>query len=74
MSSVFHLVFFCFSDFASQSGKLFDLLTCEKRFHRFKDAEGGGGHCRGLGAMQWEQATFDWLNEVLARSNVRPTA
>jgi hypothetical protein len=54
-------------DFASQSRKLFDLLTCEKRLHRFMDDEGAGGHCCGLGATLWEGVTFDWLDEVLAR-------
>ena len=54
-------------DFASQSTKLFDLLTCEKRLHRFTDAEGAGGHCSGLGATLWEEVVFDWLAEVLAR-------
>lgn len=54
-------------DFASQSGKLFNLLTCEKRLHRFTDAEGAGGHCSGLGATLWEEVVFDWLGEVLAR-------
>lgn len=53
-------------DFASQSQKLFDLLTCEKRFHRFTEAEGAGGHCCGLGATLWESVAFDWLDEVLA--------
>jgi pimeloyl-ACP methyl ester carboxylesterase len=59
-------------DFASQSQKLFDLLTCEKRFHRFADEEGAGGHCCGLGATLWEGVTFDWLDEVLARKNAQP--
>ena len=52
-------------DFASQGSKLFDLLTCEKRFQRFSEAEGAGGHC--LGATLWGQATFDWIGEALAR-------
>jgi pimeloyl-ACP methyl ester carboxylesterase len=59
-------------DFASQSQKLFDLLTCEKRFHQFADDEGAGGHCCGLGATLWEGVTFDWLDEVLARKNTQP--
>ncbi|MFM7677118.1 MAG: alpha/beta hydrolase family protein [Synechococcus sp.] len=54
-------------DFASQSRRLFELLTCEKHFHRFEDAEGAGGHCCGLGATLWEEVTFDWLAEVLTR-------
>ena len=61
-------------DFASQSPQLFDLLTCEKRFHRFADDEGAGGHCCGLGATLWEGMTFDWLDEVLARKNAQPFA
>jgi hypothetical protein len=59
-------------DFASQSSRLFDLLTCEKRFQRFSEADGAGGHCCGLGATQWEQATFDWIGERLARTNAQP--
>jgi X-Pro dipeptidyl-peptidase-like protein len=43
-------------DFASQSRKLFDLLTCEKRFHQFTEAEGAGGHCCGLGAARYGRA------------------
>jgi pimeloyl-ACP methyl ester carboxylesterase len=53
-------------DFASQSGRLFDLLTCAKRLHSFSAAEGAGGHCCGLGATLWEGVVFDWLDDVLA--------
>ncbi len=53
-------------DFASQSGKLFDLLTCAKQLHRFSVAEGAGGHCCGLGVTLWEQVAFDWLGQTLA--------
>lgn len=60
-------------DFASQSVKLFELLTCEKRLHRFTDAEGAGGHCSGLGATLWEGVVFDWLAEVLARRGFNPS-
>jgi alpha-beta hydrolase superfamily lysophospholipase len=59
-------------DFASQGQKLFELLTCEKRFRRFAENEGAGGHCCGLGAALWEGVTFDWLDEVLARKNAQP--
>lgn len=41
----------------------------KKRFHRFTETEGAGGHCCGLGATLWEQVTFDWLDEVLVRGN-----
>ena len=52
-------------DFATQSGWLFDLLTCDKHLHRFSAAEGAGGHCCGLGATLWEGVAFDWLDQVL---------
>jgi pimeloyl-ACP methyl ester carboxylesterase len=48
-------------DFASQSRKLFDALTCEKQFHGFTEAEGAGGHCEGMGQMVWQDAVFSWL-------------
>jgi hypothetical protein len=54
-------------DFASQSQRLFDLLTCEKRLVKFTEAEGAGGHCCGLGQTVWEGQVFDWLDEVLAQ-------
>ncbi len=56
-------------DFASQSQKLFDLLTCEKKLERFTEAQGAGGHCCGLGAALWESITFDWIAEVLDRAD-----
>ena len=52
-------------DFASQSQRLYDLLNCEKRFHRFAESEGAGGHCCGLGATLWETVAFDWIDQVL---------
>ncbi len=52
-------------DFASQSQKLFDLLTCPKKLVRFTEAQGAGGHCCGLGQTLWEETVFDWLDETL---------
>jgi Alpha/beta hydrolase family len=52
-------------DFASQSKRLYDLLGCEKRLHRFTAAEGAGGHCCGMGVTLWENVAFDWIDEVL---------
>lgn len=52
-------------DFASQSQRLYDLLSCKKRFHRFAESEGAGGHCCGLGATLWENVAFDWIDKVL---------
>jgi hypothetical protein len=33
---------------------------------RFTAAEGGGGHCEGMGEMLWQQAAFAWLSGALA--------
>jgi pimeloyl-ACP methyl ester carboxylesterase len=52
-------------DFASQSQKLFDALTCEKEFHGFSAAEGAGGHCEGMGQLVWQDVVFSWLAEHL---------
>ena len=54
-------------DFASQSRKLFELLTCEKQFVRLAEKDGAGGHCCGLGQTLWEEAVFGWLDEILGR-------
>ncbi len=55
-------------DFASQSRKLFDALTCEKELHHFSMAEGAGGHCEGLGQLVWQQVVFSWLSDRFAGS------
>ena len=52
-------------DFASQSGTLFDALTCEKTFHEFSAAEGAGGHCEGMGQILWQEVVFSWLSTQL---------
>ena len=52
-------------DFASQSRKLFDALTCEKEFRGFTEAEGAAGHCEGMGQMVWQDVVFPWLAERL---------
>jgi hypothetical protein len=52
-------------DFASQSRKLFEALTCEKEFHAFSAGEGAGGHCEGLGQSLWQDVVFTWLSEQL---------
>jgi hypothetical protein len=50
-------------DFASQSRKLFEALTCEKDFHEFSARQGAGGHCEGLGQLLWQDVVFTWLAE-----------
>jgi pimeloyl-ACP methyl ester carboxylesterase len=53
-------------DFASQSRTLYDALTCPKQYRPFTAAEGGGGHCEGMGQRLWEQVVFSWLSRVVA--------
>jgi pimeloyl-ACP methyl ester carboxylesterase len=53
-------------DFASQSSTLFDALTGPKQYREFTAAEGGGGHCEGMGQQLWQQAVFPWLSRVIA--------
>ena len=58
-------------DFAGQSQVLFGALTAEKEFRAFTEAEGGGGHCEGLGATLFEETVFDWLDGVLPSAPAR---
>ncbi|MES1180754.1 MAG: alpha/beta hydrolase, partial [Verrucomicrobiota bacterium] len=59
-------------DFASQSQKLFDLLKCEKKLMSFKEAQGAGGHCCGLGQTLWEETVFDWLDDLFGFRGDKP--
>ena len=54
-------------DFASQSQKVYDELTCEKEFRELPAAMGTGGHCCGLGQQIWQDVAFEWLAEVIDR-------
>src|SRR5947209_1671837 len=53
-------------DFASQGQQLYDALTCDKEFRKIAAADGGGGHCCGLGQQLWTQIAFGWLEEKIA--------
>ncbi|MEU0498863.1 alpha/beta fold hydrolase [Mycobacterium sp. NPDC006124] len=55
-------------DFAAQGELLFDKLTCERRLTTFSEAEGGGGHCEGLGSTLFEGYAFDWVDRILGRA------
>ena len=52
-------------DFASQGDRLVAALGAPVTVHRFAAADGGGGHCEGLGATLFEDVVFDWLDETL---------
>lgn len=50
---------------ATTARRLYEALTCPKRFFLFHEADGAGGHCEGLGQLRFHQVAFDWLDEVL---------
>ena len=54
-------------DFAAQGQVLYDQLQpgIRKELKRFREAEGAGGHCEGLGATLFEGYAFDWLDDVV---------
>jgi len=58
-------------DFASQSERAFEALTCEKEIRRLPADLGTGGHCCGLGQLIWQHVAFGWLGTVLARTPTR---
>ncbi len=49
--------------FAGQPGRLYDMLTCEKRLVRFTTAEGAAGHCQPMARALAAQRFFDFLDD-----------
>lgn len=54
-------------DIGITADALFDVLTCEKTRLKFSTAEGAGEHCEAGARSLFNQKTFDWLDDVLAR-------
>jgi dienelactone hydrolase len=52
-------------DFASQSDKLFEALSCPKELRKLSAKDGCAGHISGLGQQRWQQEAFGWLASVL---------
>ena len=52
-------------DLSTDARKLYDALTCPKRYHRFLSAEGSGQHCESGARTLFHQHAFDWLGQVL---------
>ncbi|HYC25265.1 MAG TPA: alpha/beta fold hydrolase [Roseiarcus sp.] len=50
----------------ASGAKLYEQLTCPKRFERFKSRDGAGAHCESGARGLFNQIAFDWLDEVLA--------
>ena len=54
-------------DIVAYAKVLFDVLTCEKQFMTFTNAEGAGEHCEDGNRSLFHQRAFDWLDDVLER-------
>jgi pimeloyl-ACP methyl ester carboxylesterase len=52
-------------DLSADAEKLYDALTCVKRYYQFTAAEGAGQHCEGAARTLFHARAFDWLSEVL---------
>ena len=52
-------------DLSADARKLYDALTCPKRYYQFRSAEGAGQHCESGARTLFHQHAFDWLSEVL---------
>jgi len=51
------------------ASQLYEALTCQKTYHLFPAAEGGGDHCQEGVMFRLHQVVFDWLDTVLATSS-----
>jgi pimeloyl-ACP methyl ester carboxylesterase len=48
------------------ASQLYEALRCQKTYHLFPAAEGGGEHCQEGVMCRLHQVVFDWLDTVLA--------
>ena len=48
---------------------LYEALRCQKTYHLFPEAEGGGEHCQAGVMSRLHQVVFDWLDTALAASS-----
>jgi len=51
------------------ASQLYEALSCQKTYHLFPAAEGGGEHCQAGTLSRLHQVVFDWLDTVLATLN-----
>jgi hypothetical protein len=59
--------------YGGQPRALFDALTCPKTFVSFTADEGAGEHCHVGAHTLFHQRAFDWLDDVFAGADYRPT-
>jgi len=53
------------------ASQLYEALGCQKTYHLFPAAEGGGEHCQEGVMSRLHQVVFDWLDTVLATPSRR---
>jgi hypothetical protein len=53
-------------DLSTDARKLYDALSCPKRYYRFSSSEGAGQHCESGARALFHQHAFDWLGQVLS--------
>jgi pimeloyl-ACP methyl ester carboxylesterase len=62
-------------DLSADARKLYDALTCPKRYHQFTSATGAGQHCESGARTLFHQHVFDWLGHALnPAAQAEPTA
>jgi len=54
-----------------QGEELFNALTCEKTFRRFRRDEGAEGHCELMAPIVFWAAAFDWLETTVSTAAKR---
>jgi pimeloyl-ACP methyl ester carboxylesterase len=54
------------------SSRLYEALRCQKTYHLFPAAEGGGEHCQEGVMSRLHQVVFDWLDTILATQETAP--
>jgi pimeloyl-ACP methyl ester carboxylesterase len=59
--------------YGGQPRALFDALTCPKSFVSFTADEGAGEHCHVGAHTLFHQRAFDWLDDLFAGADYRPT-
>ncbi len=52
------------------AAQLYEALCCQKAYHLFPTAEGGGEHCQEGVMSKLHQVIFDWLDTALAAPHV----
>lgn len=57
---------YCEGDFAQSTTKAFydRLKVANKQFVMYRDGDGGGGHCEGMGPSRYYTDVFGWLRDL----------